>query len=276
MRLRAASPLLLALVLLPGCAELLGACDPVETATWRHPGLHDALAASGQETHLHAPPPGMPLESDALRARHGDVPLHAVRWTPGGSARDGVMATLAPGPRISMTVPADMTDDALRETFRAFVRNVSAAPERWDEWESTLVDSRREDGWVTTDGTTLRPISHGAEVNVTGPFRLDALVADLGGADALQPALHARPGGLDLRADDWTFSLRVPVREYRFGTEEGTLTLLVDAADQVEASLARRDGATAPRLPVLLDEALAPLGMGPIGLGPSSVRVAVC
>lgn len=273
--------LLLAAPLLAGC--IFGHCPPTDAGSWRQPGLHRALLDAGWTGETRAPPEGFPVEDEALRARLGEATLGLVAYSPSvestGRDRTDVGATLAfaPRPTLRIMAPATMTEDEVRALFRAFVRNVSAAPEKWDAWEETLVAAREPVGFMMDAQNKPTPVTYEHGVEVSGPYRLGALIAELGGLDAFAPGDFVVPGQADLSRGGWRLGLHVPVRAYEVETEDGPMRIDVDTLDQARVHFAREEGTGDPqRTLALLQGVFERAGVPPANLTRERIMTAVC
>lgn len=266
---------------LAGC---FGECGPTDTASWHQPGLYDALAASGKRTTVREVPDGLPLEGAVLPASLASAKLRDIAWRPAARSvnasqeRPPVDASLGVDPRerILITAPASVNESDIRAVFRAFVHNVSAAPEKWDAWEARLIASRGESGWSGGPAGEMVPIAYGYEVAVEGPYRLGALLEERGGLAGFDPARLTSPGQHFARLGEWSFGFHVPSRELREDVPSGELVILVDSLDQVLGRVEHEGASDKPATLADINAVLANLGLGPAPITAESFGTMVC
>lgn len=234
--------LVLASVVLSGCATMFGGCPSQDTVFWTDPQLYAALAARPHEERS----VGEGLASaESLGSPHGVVTRLA--WSSGlaSAGHERAWAELDAG---SVSVVAD-SDDGARLVLDAFLTNVS---ER--ERDAALVDAAlaNRTTWaemIAGDGAPRTVYRYTAAAQ--GPWRISDVLANarVGGREA-------HPGTASVRHGDWSAVVALPVR---VATVDG-FPLEVDASGQATMDLGERsEGRAVARA----DEALLAAGLPP-------------
>lgn len=262
--------LALALALpLTGCAAIFGMCGPTDQATWRQPGLFEALGKKGAIAQ--EPPPGLPVDEPAFLARFPDAQVQSVTWR-GGVYTFVALEAGAP-PRLQVSVPAGTHSSEAVALARAFLPNWTAGALP-SSWEDDLLASQRQGVTMISGEGEETPLSDLYALDVRVPLRWATHLRESGTLERLAPGGLHSAGESYVRDDATTVHLRYAVREHGVKTDEGELRLRVDASDAASMSLARAEGSDQHRTLAVLNQTLLDLGVAP--QLPAQVGTLVC
>lgn len=195
-------------------------CYGISTS-WHQEGLFEAFPEPGHDDrwtiHWRLEPESLPLDNASLNALFGPerYALETVEWRSDElvPSRGGQpLFTLTADGLVDARVSDRVHEEELRGAFGAFVSNVTAAGEETREgWADAFIASGQHEGTAVPGGEEPVELSR-YSVNVTGPYRLDALVDEIG-VDWPQSILsETSPGGFSEAAGPWTFDISFPTK----------------------------------------------------------------
>lgn len=232
--------IVLAVVLLSGCATMFGGCPPHDTVRWTDPQLYAAL---GAHPHEERPVGEGLLLAEALDAPQGVITK--LSWTSGlaTAGHERTWAELAPG---VVGVVAD-SDEGARTVLTAFLANVSAREDDGRLVDATIANRTTWAEMIAGDGAPRTIYRYQAAAH--GPWHIADVLANatLDGSERGSGTASARDG-------DWTATIAIPTR---IATLDG-FALQVDAMGVATMVIGERpEGGSIARA----DEALVAAGL---------------
>jgi hypothetical protein len=253
----------LLLLLLSGCLKGSCAYGPW-TADWTDADLFGRFPAPGPhgryEVEWRDPAPGLPFTNASLEARWGPFSVRTVVWDVPDAWSDARSTdlNLDTGGVVWAFLDAEATPEDLRRIFDAFAQNVSAADEaNRTRWADEFIASEREEyrGYDGQGNDTF--VAARYQVQIDGPYRLEALFARLAGPDGASAVV-----GRSLASEGWRWLFDVGQRTATREVEGAQVILSADALGTVRFAADHRDNPGDARLQGWLRDAYEDLALG--------------
>lgn len=234
------------------------ACNPVYSATWREPGLFDAIEDAPGRGEAYTLEPGLPggrssflpegrllFDAAVANVSADHVALLEVAYRTDGEGREAHQASLRaledgePGhAQLRLTVWGNRTDAELEELFVPLVENVTSVDEGTQEdWFEALLEDRQRGSRVYEPD---RPPGSGPDMiewiytaNVTSTWTPERVLEEHIGPDGA-PGPENGPGHARLASGAWALTFWPEAFTATFDAEDGDLLLQVDAFDRLE------------------------------------------